>query len=317
MALAVPGRRYFAGVAEIVRTWRTDRPLDLLATLGPTIHGRRDPTTRWDGSSWWRAGRTPDGPVTLRVSAPGDGRVAARAWGPGAAWALEHAPALVGEGAEADDLAGRGGLVARLRRARPGLRMCRTASVVETMVPFILEQKVTSVEAKRSWFRMASRWGEPAPGPARPSGVVLPPCPEQLAAEPYWRYHQFGIERKRADIVRMSCRLIDRLEEAAALPAAEADRRLQAVPGIGPWTAGLVAQVALGDPDAVVVGDYHFPHIVSYTLTGERKGSDERMLELLESFRPFRGLAQRLIILDGRRPERRAAKAQLRDLRAI
>lgn len=301
----------------MVRTWRTDRPLDLLATLGPTIHGRRDPTTRWDGASWWRASRTPDGPVTLRVSSPGDNRVVARAWGPGTGWALENAPALVGEGAEPDDLERHGGVVASLRRARPGLRMCRTGGVVETMVPFILEQKVTTVEAKRGWARLASAWGEPAPGPAAKVGVVLPPDPERMATEPYWVFHRFGIERKRADIVRISCRLSERLEEALVLPAVDARARMQAVPGIGPWTAGLVTQVALGDADSVVVGDYHFPHIVSYTLTGERRGSDERMLELLEPFRPFRGLAQRLIVLDGRRPERRAPKAQLRDFRAM
>ena len=93
--------------------------------------------------------------------------------------------------------------------------------------------------------------------------------------------------------------------------------RLEAVPGIGPWTSALVAQVALGDPDAVVVGDYNFPHIVSYTLMGERKGSDSLMLELLEPYRPWRGLAQRLLVSRGLRPHRRAPRAQLRELRAI
>jgi 3-methyladenine DNA glycosylase/8-oxoguanine DNA glycosylase len=194
--------------------------------------------------------------------------------------------------------------------------MCRTAAVVETIVPFILEQKVTAVEAKRGWRRLASAWGEPAPGPAA-APVTLPPAPERLAAEPYWNFHRFGIEQKRADIIRGSCRLGSRLEEVVEMGPEDAARRMLSVPGIGPWTAGLVSQVALGNPDAVVVGDYHFPHIVSFTLTGERKGSDERMLELLEPYRPWRGLAQRLIISRGRRPERRAPKAQLRDLRAI
>ena len=195
--------------------------------------------------------------------------------------------------------------------------MCRTNAVVETLVPFILEQKVTTVEAKRGWWRLARAWGEPAPGPGSAAGVTLPPHPERLAGEPYWRFHPFGIEKKRAEIIRAVCRLAPRLEEVVGMSREGARRRLQAVPGIGPWTAGLAAQVALGDADAVVVGDYHFPHIVSYTLTGELKGSDERMLELLEAFRPWRGLAQRLVIGGGRRPERRAPRAQLRDLRAI
>lgn len=304
-------------MAEIARTWRTDRPLDLQATLSPTIHGRRDPTTGWWGGSWWRASRTPDGPVTLRISAPRSDSVAVRAWGPGAAWAVEHAPALLGEDADPDRLGHGTGKVAQLRRALPGLRMCRTQAIVETMVPFILEQKVTSVEAKRGWTRLASAWGEPAPGPGPAAGVMLPPPPDRLAEEPYWKFHSFGIEKKRADIIRTVCRVGPQLEEAVGMTADEADRRMRAVPGIGPWTAGLVSQVALGEPDTVVIGDYHFPHIVSYTLTGERKGTDDRMLELLEPYRPWRGIAQRLIIGGGRRPERRAPKAQLRDLRAI
>ena len=145
----------------------------------------------------------------------------------------------------------------------------------------------------------------------------MPPPPARVATEPYWRFHSFGIERKRADTLRAACLVADRLEHVIALSPDLADQQMQSVPGIGPWTAGLVSQVALGDPDRVVVGDYHFPHIVSYTLTGERKGSDERMLELLEPYRPWRGLAQRLIIGGGRKPERRAPRAQLRDLRAI
>ena len=63
-------------------------------------------------------------------------------------------------------------------------------------------------------------------------------------------------------------------------------RRLSGLPGVGPWTVNTVAMVALGDPDAVSVGDYWLKHIVSYALTAEPRGSDERMLELLE---PWRG----------------------------
>ena len=240
-----------------------------------------------------------------------------RAWGPGAGWMLEHAPALLGEDGEPDGLARKSGQVAQLRLARPGLRMCRTQAVVETMVPCIIGQKVTGIEAKRGWRRLVAAWGEPAPGPAATAGIRLPPPPERIAAEPYWKFHSFGIERKRADILRTACQVAGRLEEVVAMSPDDANRQMQAVPGIGPWTAGLVSQVALGDPDRVVVGDYHFPHIVSYTLTGERKGSDERMLELLEPYRPWRGMAQRLIIGGGRKPERRAPHAPLRDLRAI
>jgi 3-methyladenine DNA glycosylase/8-oxoguanine DNA glycosylase len=46
----------------------------------------------------------------------------------------------------------------------------------------------------------------------------------------------------------------------------------------------------------VAVGDLHLPHIVSWTLAGERRGSDERMLELLEPYRGHRGRVIRLLL---------------------
>ena len=46
---------------------------------------------------------------------------------------------------------------------------------------------------------------------------------------------------------------------------------------------------ALGDPDAVPVGDYHFPHAIAWALAGEARADDDRMLELLEPYRGQRG----------------------------
>ena len=54
--------------------------------------------------------------------------------------------------------------------------------------------------------------------------------------------------------------------------------------------------VALGDADAVDVGDYWLKHVVSHALTGEPRGTDERMLELLEPWRGQRGRVCRLLL---------------------
>ena len=78
------------------RSVAVDVPLDLRRTLG--IHGRgaADPTLRFEVSgSTWRASRTPDGPVTLLVELRA-GSAQARAWGPGAAWALARLEAFLG-----------------------------------------------------------------------------------------------------------------------------------------------------------------------------------------------------------------------------
>jgi hypothetical protein len=73
----------------------------------------------------------------------------------------------------------------------------------------------------------------------------------------------------------------------------------------------------MGDRDAVVVGDYHLPHIVSYTLTGRRRGTDDEMLTLLEPYRGQRARALQLLVLGGRRPPRRAPRARLRSFRSF
>jgi len=43
-------------------------------------------------------------------------------------------------------------------------------------------------------------------------------------------------------------------------------------------------------------GDLHLPHVVSWALAGERRGTDERMLELLEPYRGQRGRVVRLLM---------------------
>ena len=90
--------------------------------------------------------------------------------------------------------------------------------------------------------------------------------------------------------------------------------RLRALPGMGHWTAAEVALVALGDPDAVSVGDYHLPHVVSWALAAEPRGTDERMLELLEPYRGHRARVLRLLMSGGVVPPRRGPRLPLRDV---
>jgi 3-methyladenine DNA glycosylase/8-oxoguanine DNA glycosylase len=72
-----------------------------------------------------------------------------------------------------------------------------------------------------------------------------------------------------------------------------------------------VAGSAFGDPDAVPIGDYHLPHVVSYALTGEPRGDDDRMLELLEPYRGQRGRVLRLLVWSGHRAPRFGPRAPI------
>src|SRR5437588_1372904 len=158
---------------------------------------------------------------------------------------------------------------------------------------------------------MVMALGTPAPG-AFP--MTVPPAAEVLARTPYWTFHRFGIERRRAEVIIRAARSATRLEETVGMDLASARRRLEAFPGVGPWTAAKVALVALGDPDAVQLGDYHLPHIVAYALEGKPRSTDERMLELLEPYRGHRARVIRLITTAGIAAPRFGPRKPLRDI---
>ncbi len=295
------------------RTLRSIRPVDLWHTLYPLRRGRDDPCMRVGGRQALRATRTPEGPATLQLEASGS-ELVARAWGPGADWALEHAPALVGCDDDPRDFQPEHPVVRTLHRELPGLRMGRSLNVVEVLVPTILEQKVTGKEARRSYATLVRRYGEPAPGPF---GLHVPPDPARLEALPYWAWHQAGVEQRRARAVRVVCSYARRLNDAVGLAPGDLHRRLVSLPGIGDWTAAHTTMIAQGDADALFVGDFHIPHLITWTLKGEARGSDARMIELLEPFTGQRARVVRLIEAGGDRPARRAPRMPLRSIARI
>jgi 3-methyladenine DNA glycosylase/8-oxoguanine DNA glycosylase len=267
--------------------------------FGRTISGislivGSDPTVGFDAAGAWFATRTPDGPGTLHLARDGGGLLAT-AYGPGTAWLIECADAIAGLRDDLtgfDELATRHPLVRRLAREHSGLRFAATGRIFHHLVPAVLGQKVSGKEAHRSYIRLLRHFAtEPAPGPN--ARLRLPPDADAVAATPYWTFHPFGVEQKRADALRRVAAQAAALERTA--DAAEATKRMTTVPGIGVWTAAEVVRAAFGDPDAVSVGDYHLKNIVSYALAGEPRGDDARMLELLEPFAGHRGRVCQLL----------------------
>ena len=292
-------------------------PVDITLALRPLLRGTGDPALRFErGGLIWRASRTADGPATLLVRASRQA-VHATAWGPGAQLALAGVEGLLGLDDDPCALVPHHPLVRELARRMPGLRIGRTGAVMEALVPAILEQKVTGHEAWRAYRRLMRRYGEPAPGPG---GLWLVPPAAVLATLPYHEYHPLGVERRRADTLRRAASAAVRLEATNDLARTgdleTAYRTLRAIPGVGAWTAAEVGLRAFGDPDAVSVGDFHLPHLVSWALAGEPRGTDERMLELLEPYRGQRGRVIRLLELSGIMPPRYGPRMARRDIAA-
>jgi 3-methyladenine DNA glycosylase/8-oxoguanine DNA glycosylase len=241
--------------------------------------------------------------------------VQAAAWGAGAHWLLARVPDLLGA---RDDPAALQPLhpgLQRLVQRFSGLRISRTGRVLEALVPAVLEQKVVGIEAHRAWRLLLAWHGLPAPGPA-PAGMRVFPPPAVWQAIPSWDWHRAGAEAVRGRTIAGAAAVAGRLETAGLMPAAEADRRLRSLAGIGPWTSAEIRQRAAGDPDAVSVGDYHIPALVGWTLAGVVT-DDAGMLDLLAPYAGQRYRVTRLIELGGSGPPRRGPRMSVRDYRGL
>jgi 3-methyladenine DNA glycosylase/8-oxoguanine DNA glycosylase len=230
--------------------------------------------------------------------------VEARAWGPGAAWALDTLPALLGADDDPSGFEPRHPLVEQAMRHHPHWRLGRTGLVMEALVPAIIEQKVTGQEAFAGFRRLVRRYGERAPGPGAEAGLWVQPTPDALRTIPSWEWLRLHIDPARSRAVVRAATVAPSLERLTAVPAGEADRRLCSLPGVGRWTSAEVRSRALGDPDAVPFGDYHVAADVGWAIRGTPMDDDE-LEEFLEPWRPQRGRVTALIGLTGlRRPRR-------------
>jgi endonuclease III len=267
-------------------------------TLSPFRYGSSDPTTWLTPNEFVRATLTPDGPGTIRIAWNTDDLDVA-AWGDGASWLLGRVGAFTGADDVTVELPDVHPVVTRAVRDHPGLRVGASGSLFHELLPTIIAQRITSGEAIRQWYRLCMELGDPAPGPF--SRLRLPPSPAALTRRPAWWFHPLGIETKRARALTEVAAHADRLWEWTTGGADVVAARLALLRGIGPWTIGSVLGPALGDPDAVAVGDYHLANMVAWTLAAEPRATDDRMLELLEPYRGQRGRVIRLIGLSGAR----------------
>lgn len=300
-------------------SWKPRGPYSLRQSLGILQRGSGDPATRIGPTSAWLCFHTPAGPVTLLVThaAGKDAQVLLRAWGPGSAQALERSGHLLGahddwrsfDAPETRDLLHP--VVARSRKSNPGLRLPSTGRIFDALLPAILEQKVTVIEANHAWRYLCSAVGQLPPGPA-PAGMRLPPTPAAIRSLQPWQWHQARVDSKRSATALRAAAAATALERWAWL---EIDTRrenvagagtlaaaLQSLPGVGPWSIAEVLQRTHGAADYVSVGDFHLAAFVGQVLTGRRL-DDAGMLELLAPFTGNRQRVVRLIGLSGQRKQ--------------
>ena len=297
--------------------WVPGYPVDARLTLSIMRMGRTDPCHRPapDGSLW-RTALMPGGPVLYRVANRGRERVVAHAWGPGAEEMLAGLPDLLGGRDRPETFEPGHPLLESAARRHVGLRIPRTGLLVESLIPAVLHQKIQGRDACASWTFLVRRYGTPAPvaegapGPV-PAGLMVPPPGARWLDIPVWDWRRAGVEPSAVRTIRLVVSRAAALERiAAASPddPAPVYRAMTSLAGVGRWTAAEVGHRALGDADALSVGDYNLAPLTSHALAG-RPLTDAEVEPFYEPWRPHRYRVMRLLELTPEAwPPRRGAR---------
>ena len=178
-------------------------------------------------------------------------------------------------------------LIGAIVRAAPGRRVPGVVEPNELAIRAVLGQQVSVAGAATLAGRLVVAYGEPLAHPVGsvthvfPSAAALSDAdPDQLAMPWSRRRALIGLAAALADG--------DVVLDPGVMPSDEIERRLLALPGIGPWTVAYVAMRALGDPDAFMPTDLGVRHGI------ERLGRDGRAagaIAVAEGWRPYRAYA--------------------------
>jgi 3-methyladenine DNA glycosylase/8-oxoguanine DNA glycosylase len=178
-------------------------------------------------------------------------------------------------------------LLGPLLRRRPHLRPRRRPWPWEALAWAIVKQLIESGRAARIQRRIVGRWGMRLGGEHGALRDV--PAAATIAGRAPAEIEQLGLSSARSIALRAVARQIaaGRCDPFDPL----ADRRLLAVPEIGPWTVQCLGLLGRGDPDSLPAGDLIYLKLVGRLARLGRRATVEEVEEFYEPYAPFRGLA--------------------------
>ncbi|MBA2394353.1 MAG: DNA-3-methyladenine glycosylase 2 family protein [Ktedonobacteraceae bacterium] len=183
-------------------------------------------------------------------------------------------------------------LLAPSFEAHPGLRVPGAVNGFEFAVRAIIGQQISVAGARTLVGRLVTALGEPL---ATPDGSLthIFPTPEVVAEA---HMSALGITQKRITAIQALAQSVVRKEVVldAGADREETAARLQALPGVGPWTAAYIAMRALSDPDAFPASDLGVKRAFEqHGLAADTKS----ILQRAEAWRPWRAYATQYLWL--------------------
>ncbi len=191
---------------------------------------------------------------------------------------------------EAEQTLGRDRWLGQRVRQNPGVRLPGAWDRFETAIRIIVGQHISVAAASTLMGRIVDRCGDSVDAEL-PTGLhALFPSPASLAVAPL---EEVGLPTRRAAAIRtfsaevsagrLDLTRVDQLEDIL--------NTLQRLPGIGPWTAHLMAARVFGHPDAFPASDLGLRK-AGGNLVGQDQPVDANRLEqLAAAWRPFRTAA--------------------------
>lgn len=183
--------------------------------------------------------------------------------------------------------------LARLTKRYRGLRLVLSPTAFQGLVHAILFQQISYAAAQTVENRLSARWGEEIRFGER--AFALFPTPERLASIEPSMLRAIGIPpRKGAAILQVaretSTGQLDLQALASSGDAEEAARRLQCIPGIGPWTAHHVIIRGMGMTDCLPREDPGLRKALQEQY-GRASLSTNELTSFAERWRPWRSYA--------------------------
>ncbi|MDQ2780274.1 MAG: helix-turn-helix domain-containing protein [Pseudomonadota bacterium] len=168
---------------------------------------------------------------------------------------------------------------------RPGARLPGGLDGFEIAVCVILGQQVTVKAARTLVQRVVDRYGQPVETPF-PALSHLFPTPQALAAADPETFGKLGIVRQRVGAIQALARAVveERLHLNRAADLTQTLATLHSLPGVGDWTAQVIAMRALAWPDAWPASDIGLMNAL-----GSR--NPRELIARAEPWRPWRGYA--------------------------